>query len=269
MSTAQPPDTLPPSTNLTPTIFLNEPTASTPSQTILLAFWMNAPVRTYTKYLAEYRRLAPAARIIYTTTSSRDFLLPTSTPALQKRLTPAVEVLRASPTPVHIHLFSNGGVFAVTTLLSAYKARACAPLPVSAILIDSAPGRASIREGLRAFSFALPRTFVLRVSGKAVLCALFVVVYTVNWVLRRPDAIQRGRIALNDSELVGGDPARCYLYSDGDELVGWRDVEDHADEAEGSGLRVRREKFVGSPHVAHMKADPVRYWGVVREYLGI
>ncbi|KAJ5217116.1 hypothetical protein N7468_010124 [Penicillium chermesinum] len=252
MSTAQPPDTLPPSTNLTPTIFLNEPTASTPSQTILLAFWMNAPVRTYTKYLAD-----------------RDFLLPTSTPALQKRLTPAVEVLRASPTPVHIHLFSNGGVFAVTTLLSAYKARACAPLPVSAILIDSAPGRASIREGLRAFSFALPRTFVLRVLGKAVLCALFVVVYTVNWVLRRPDAIQRGRIALNDSELVGGDPARCYLYSDGDELVGWRDVEDHADEAEGSGLRVRREKFVGSPHVAHMKADPVRYWGVVREYLGI
>lgn len=97
--------------------------------------------------------------------------------------------------------------------------------------------------------------------------AFLVVVFTANWVLRRRDAIEAGRKDLSDVSLVGGAPPRCYIYSDGDELVDWRHVEAHAEEAGRMGLVVRREKFEGSSHVAHMRADPDRYWGITKEYL--
>ena len=46
--------------------------------------------------------------------------------------------------------------------------------------------------------------------------------------------------------------------------MGWRDVEDHADDAEARGWVVRREEFGGSMHVAHARVDEGRYWGIVK-----
>lgn len=267
------PDPLHKSNKLTPTIFINDPQSSNgaqaPTRTILLAFWMNAPIRAYTKYLAEYRRLAPTARIIFTTSASKDFLFSSSAKSRHEKLKPVVDVLRGSPTPVHIHMFSNGGVFATSNLLAAYRTAAGSPLPVSAIVIDSAPGNATISGAMRAFSFGLPKMWLLRMLSQAALFAFLVIVFSANALLRRRDAIEQGRVDLNDTSLIKGNPKRCYIYSDGDELVNWKHVEAHADEAEKIGLTVRREKFLGSPHVAHMRADPERYWAITKEYLDL
>lgn len=43
------------------------------------------------------------------------------------------------------------------------------------------------------------------------------------------------------------------------------EVEAHASDAEKRGLRVRREKFDKSGHVAHARMYPERYWGAVAE----
>ena len=48
-------------------------------------------------------------------------------------------------------------------------------------------------------------------------------------------------------------------------MVLWTEVEEHAEEARKAGLDVRMERFGGSPHVAHARTDPVRYWGVVKK----
>lgn len=55
------------------------------------------------------------------------------------------------------------------------------------------------------------------------------------------------------------------MYSASDDMVLDSDVEDHAEEAEGRGWVVRRERFVGTGHAAHVRADPERYWGIVKE----
>ena len=43
------------------------------------------------------------------------------------------------------------------------------------------------------------------------------------------------------------------------------EVEEHAEEARKAGLDVRMERFEGSPHVAHARTGPERYWGVVQK----
>lgn len=58
---------------------------------------------------------------------------------------------------------------------------------------------------------------------------------------------------------------RLYIYGPGDILISASDVEAHAEEAKKQGIDVRLERFNGSMHVAHMRADLDRYWGAVKD----
>ncbi|OJJ46407.1 hypothetical protein ASPZODRAFT_132510 [Penicilliopsis zonata CBS 506.65] len=251
---------------LSTTVYLDDPDNDTPkTQTIVLGLWMNAPPRASSKYLQEYRRLAPAARIIVILSSTSDFVLPPSQKKQQIRLSSAVETLLASETPVHIHLFSNGGVFSVTSLLAAYRQAAGHALDVSSIIIDSAPGTADFAGGFRAFSYALPKMWLLQALGKIVIGAVLGFLMCLKLV-GLSDAVTTGRMALNDKDLVAGKAKRCYIYSEADQLVNWKDVEDHAREAERH-WEVKREKFSDSQHVSHMRVDPERYSEIIKGYL--
>lgn len=239
---------------------------------------MNAPPRLLAKYIAGYKKLAPRARIIFIRTSSFEFILRPTKRAQYARLAPAVEALRggAADSPVFIHMFSNGGVFAVTHLLEAYQKAAGHSLQVSSTVIDSAPGTAKLFSSIKAFSYILPKTWLLHFFSKILLCtyltSVFVLGKIVGKVFGIRDAVSAARQAINDGRILRASdgvslPRRCYIYSDGDELVDWRDVERHASDAESMGFIVRREKFLGSEHVAHMRADPRRYWDTVKLYL--
>lgn len=199
-----------------------------------------------------------------------------STNAQHARLTPAVHALQASlpapDTPIYLHLFSNGGVFTSINLFAAYRAATGSPLRLSCLILDSAPGFATVPATMRAFSFILPRPWPLRLLGKLLLWSFVLLSHARRAITGIPDAVSVAREAANNPALVHGArgedaPPRCYIYSDADELVNWLDIEAHANEAESKGWAVRRERFQGSPHVSHMRADPERYWGVVREYL--
>ncbi|KAL2821749.1 hypothetical protein BDW59DRAFT_149976 [Aspergillus cavernicola] len=278
-------DYLAPFTQLSPCIYIQEPdppvddTGNHP-QTIVIAFWMNAFPRSLVKYVTEYRRLAPRARIIFIRTSSTEFMLRPTKRAQYARLAPAVEALQAlSPdSPVFFHMFSNGGVFAVTHLLEAYQKATGHPLRVSSTVIDSAPGMATLSGAIRAFSYVLPKRWILRLFSKillyAYLTSMFVLGKAIGKVLGIRDTVSVARQVINDSRIMRGSdkaspPRRCYIYSDADELVDYKDVEKHASDAESKGFIVRREKFLGSEHVAHMKANPERYWNTVRLYLEV
>ncbi|KAJ6008878.1 hypothetical protein N7499_001075 [Penicillium canescens] len=268
---------LAPFARLGPSVYIQDPEASNQATrpVILIAFWMNAPPRAMAKYVIEYRRLVPSARIIFVRSSSNDFMF-RSSQSQRARMVPAVEAMRNFVTPenpVYMQMFSNGGLSNTTHLLQAWKEATGTPLPILAMVLDSAPGKSSLRSGLKAFSYALPKMWILRLLGKAMLFAFLVFFKLVHVFSISPDPVSLARKVINDTSLVrAANPekalARCYIYSDADELVDWRDTESHALKTEAQGWVVRRELFKGSPHVAHMKADPDRYWGIVKDYLG-
>ncbi|KAJ5440108.1 uncharacterized protein N7458_011106 [Penicillium daleae] len=267
-------------TKLGPSVYIADPEDTTTQDArpvIFIAFWMEAPPRALAKYVVEYRRMIPSARIIFIRSSSNDFIFGSAAKAQRTRVAPAVAALRASVTsenPVFMHLFSNGGLFSATHVLKAYHQAAGKSLPISSMIIDSAPGTATMSGSMKAFSYALPKLWILLLLGKVALWITLVLIKTYQTITGSPDAISFTRKAINDTSLVQpanakGVLTRCYIYSDSDELVDWRDVEEHATESEASGWVVRREKFQGTPHVGHMRAQPERYWSIIKEYLDL
>ncbi|RAH50863.1 putative indole-diterpene biosynthesis protein PaxU [Aspergillus brunneoviolaceus CBS 621.78] len=297
-----PPNPLKAFTQLSPSVYIHRPANAPhkPEQIIILAFWMNAHPRTLTKYLTTYLDLYPRATILYTLSTSLDFLINFTARTQHARLQPAVTALRAAaaaadadattsrddPNPgpgsshprVYIHMFSNGGTFAVAHLLEAYRAATGRPLAVEAMLYDSAPGTSTFRGGMRALAVGLPANPVLRLLGMLVLAGIMGWSMLLTAIMPRADGVMVGRRGTVDAGLVvrGGSrtegaeaaPRRCYLYSEGDRVVDARDVESHAEEVARRGWEVERVKFDGSAHVSHMRTDPERYWGVVKRYFG-
>lgn len=179
---------------------------------------------------------------------------------------PAVDAIRASTETsgsVFLHAFSNAGVFATNHLSRTFLHTTGEKLPLKSMVLDSAPGRATFSVLIKVLSYLIPKAGVLRLLGMVSIYVFTTVYWMIRWIARSQDLVLLSRRAINDSSLVTGGIERCYIYSDKDELVGWRDVEEHSGEAEQRGWIVTREKFVGAPHVGHMRVDPDRYWSII------
>lgn len=257
---------------LSSTVYMRDPskneayTAGKAPTTIVILFWMNAESRHMAKYLAEYMKLAPTARIIYATTTIRDFVSRTSAEYQQLRLKPVVDAIRASTKTggsVFLHAFSNAGVFATNHLSKTFLHMTGKKLPLKSMVLDSAPGKATFSVTIKVLSYLIPKSGFFRLLGMVSIYVFTALYWMIKRIARLQDSVLLSRRAINDSGLVTGGIERCYIYSDKDELVGWRDVEEHSSEAERKGWIVTREKFVGTPHVGHMRVDPERYWRTI------
>ncbi|KAK2805112.1 hypothetical protein FQN50_006357 [Emmonsiellopsis sp. PD_5] len=256
-------------TKLSPVIYIRDnPDPQAPTQTntptICLLFWMDAPPRIAIKFAQEYNTRFPNSRIICIFTLARDLLLKTNQKAQTTRVAPFVNALTQLNEPrLHVHAFSNGGTFTLHHIALEYRKITNRPLPIKSFIIDSAPGRSSLATSAKAFSISLvPKFFILRILGVGAVWAILAAFYVYAKLRRLPDPMEVAREGLNDTRLVDGGARRCYIYSERDELIRSRDVEDHARQARGKGWVVDMEKFE-APHVAHMRVDPERYWGVV------
>ncbi|KKZ63223.1 hypothetical protein EMCG_02428 [[Emmonsia] crescens] len=253
-------------TKLSPIIYLrNKPTSASPSPespTICLLFWMDAALRHTAKFVNEYIKVLPNARIICIRTLSTDLLFKSSSP----RVAPFVTALRASDGPMHFHVFSNGGMFSLYHIATEYRRSTGNPLPVKSLLFDSCPGRNHLVRTVRAFSYVLPKFFIFRMVG---LCVIWTVILS-HWLLSKlrgkPDGLEIAKNGLNDPELIDVGAKRCYMYSKSDELVHWKHVEEHIAQAKARGWQVTAEIF-NAPHVGQMRADPERYWKLVWELI--
>jgi len=171
-------------------------------------------------------------------------------------------------------------------------------LPQHTITFDSAPPQFRYSKSYTAIASGIPssinpilRYFVLAPLIHAWCCFAWV----QHFVTDSEGGGPFGRVGLGHNDFVGvrnttdqgaaaandgggndgdegststGEVRRTYIYSEADALVDWRDVESHAAAAVEKGLpsaNVRLEKFEGSMHVAHARADEGRYWRVVRE----
>jgi hypothetical protein len=255
-------------TRLSPSIYLHDPTSKpSPSEPelILLCGWMDASMRNLAKYTSGYRARYPGSRIIVVTTSATDAVVRTNN-ANRKRVAPVLDIIYALQPGAKflLHYFSNGGSWTTTMLAKAYKEKTGRPLPATAMILDSTPGRATYEATIRAFAVGLQRSNILiRILGTLVLRILFGLYKLIYWIRRTPDMIDIVREDLNDKSVFDTNTPRLYVYSEGDPMVDWRFVEDHQVEAQTVGYAVSKEKYVESGHCMHLLLDEKRYWGAV------
>ncbi|EED15296.1 conserved hypothetical protein [Talaromyces stipitatus ATCC 10500] len=236
-----------------------------PPSLIALLPWMGATKRQTETYIRGHIKLfspsQPNFLVIYS--GITDFLSPTQ--GNDRRLQPAITTLAAyEPSSILFHIFSNGGVRVFANLARSYgstaspKRRLC-----SRIVIDSAPGRLTFKETMRAVNSALPRNQPLIKWPLYTILAVVLALYLgLNKTLAWPDPLQFAAESFNDAGIVGKDSRRCYFYSKRDGIVLSGFVEQHAAEAREKGLGiVEMEMFEKSAHTGHVIEDEERYWG--------
>ncbi|KAL1883974.1 Protein-lysine N-methyltransferase efm4 [Diaporthe australafricana] len=249
---------------------------------IVLAGWMGAREPHLAKYTTRLQALYPDSPIIVL----RSFLYHFTTKA---RLHP-VEVAAAVPLvqsimaehkegedgddeeasspEMLVHLFSNGGSAALRHLREQYAAASAgAALPRHVTVFDSAPGRFQVQRSVTAFMASAARAGALfRLALRLVVNCFFGLYWAAHVPWGRAGYLDRTWLSHNDRAQNAAEVRRSYIYSEEDALVDYRDVEEHAASALRGGFVVARlEKFVGSAHVAHVRVDESRYWGVVKD----
>jgi len=145
-----------------------------------------------------------------------------------------------------------------------YQKKMGKPLPVTAMILDSTPGKATYAATIRAFAVGLPKNIFLRMFGLLLLRVLFVAFVLSHTLTGTDNMVDRIRKELNDKRLFDEKAPRMYIYSEGDDMVDWRFVEEHAAEAKQIGYKVDMEEFGTSGHAAHVLLDAGRYWGTVQ-----
>ncbi|RFU25867.1 hypothetical protein B7463_g10471, partial [Scytalidium lignicola] len=250
----------------------NEPSTVTvttsskpPPDVILITSWLNAQPRHIAKYTTCYTKLYPTARIIVVTTDTVNMLFHSKTANL-KRLTPVLEFLYGIPPDARIllHSFSNGGAATLCTIVATYLEKTAKPLPMTALVLDSSPGRATYEASIRAFTVSIPKNILLRFLGMAFFRIVFGFYVFYFWVFGKGTPVDLIRAMLNKTELFDTKTPRLYVYGWKDVMVQWKDVEEHVADARSKGYVVDSERFEDTGHVSHLVAHEEEYIGAVQ-----
>ncbi|KAK4158734.1 hypothetical protein QBC43DRAFT_339748 [Cladorrhinum sp. PSN259] len=187
-------------------------------------------------------------------------------------------------TSILLHAFSEGGSYTSVCLATLYRSLSSSPssisssqptkIPVSALILDSTPGHKPSQSRARsAFAKSLPRPSFFGSVSWVPSFVPFLAVSLSTLTLKVLDRYQEGKnffdltfAALNDSTLFpleGHNVPRLYLFSEQDEIVLWKDIEEHARVAGVKSLCVR---FKGTGHCAHICGEQQKkiYWGAVK-----
>jgi len=172
--------------------------------------------------------------------------------------------LAASPKPLLVHSFSNGGAIVLAHLAETASLRQMRkassanpqPIPLRGLVLDSAPGSGTALRGLlRAFTAGITNP-ILRYPFYAVLTAAWSLLRLYTLLVRpKPFAIEKLRQDLNDGRIFPPTAKRLYIYSRTDELILPEDIESNIEAARRTGIDVRVERYEKSPHVAHARTD--------------
>ncbi|KAL1851207.1 hypothetical protein Plec18170_006531 [Paecilomyces lecythidis] len=251
--------------------------AGPPPTLIYLSTWMNAQDRHIAKFVEYYQKLYPSSPILLAKSTSADFFFNSSSRQRQE-LAPAVATVRAydardreSNTQgggILVHALSNGGSGHISLTSQLYFKETGQPLPMKALILDSTPGKARIVDGAVTLTHNAPRAWYILWPLRLFFAIFVAVFYVLPDMLGWESLASMNWRILNsrDPEYLASDAVRSYIYSDGDTDMRAMDIEAHAREATAAGIRViEQENFHDTVHVAHMRHDPERYWGVVQQ----
>lgn len=248
---------------------------------VLIYTWADARPRHYVKYIEGYQNLFPNAKIILTTATTigtffggqkaaqyivHDMVLKEIAPLYQSD-TQSTDSPISRPR-ILAHAFSNSGGLNLEATWCVWKQvfGSTTPLPLTALILDSTPGGLTYKTefsrwttGVSLGMAALPSPLRWAIAAIIVTCLM-----VVPQVLGIEVMATRGPRELNSPRNIPLKSARLYVYSSTDQLIYWKDVETHAEEARKKGYtNIILERFDGSSHVSHLKLDPSRYWNAV------
>lgn len=243
---------------------------------IYLSTWMNAQDKHIAKYVSHYQRLYPSSPILLVKSTSRDFFFNSS--FRQKlELAPAIATVRSytaqdeeSNTPgggILIHALSNGGSGNISLVSRLYLKETGRPLPAKAFILDSTPGKARLADAVVTLTHNAPRAWYILWPMRLTFGVLLILFYFLPELLGQHSLSSMNWQTLNSRhpEYISSDAVRSYIYSEKDSDIRASDVAAHAREAADAGFRVLEQAvFHGTAHVAHMRHDANRYWGVVQ-----
>ncbi|KAK8080534.1 hypothetical protein PG997_008352 [Apiospora hydei] len=248
---------------------------------ILITSWTGALPKHIAKYTQVYNEMYPYTPIMVVTTTVDDLLI-WSTEKKVAALTAAVGYIQGRTSSCFgasalegagaagqqpnllLHAFSEGGSNKAVCVARAYLAATRRQLPVGAFH----PGTARFMSNVNAFKRSLPQNFLVRSLGVSVGFVVLAIAWAIIAVCvgYENNTISKTRRALNDEGLwpCVGVP-RSYVFSEADDLIWWKDVEDHAEESARRfkipSLVVRYKK---TAHCNHLREDPQYYWSVVK-----
>jgi hypothetical protein len=237
-----------------------------PSAVIIFGWGGSSPshLRPYTK---KYKSLYPSSRIVALGSPFTD-MFPWPIRSQPQREEGFQELLAAcadadNENGILVHVFSNSGSYRFANLATRYRLTTRKPLPIRAMVIDSAPCFSSVVDKANAltkgFSLSGPTQFFANVILSMVL--------SVSWAWTlltwQHEPMQRTEEVLINPKIVRRAASRVYIYSKEDRIVHWKGIENSAKEADKHGYTVRLERFQGSQHVMHARQDPARYWSIV------
>lgn len=258
-------------TCLNPYVYLRDSPEShftdQPHKTIVICAWMNAPPKNISTYIAGYAHLDAKARMIVIRSTLPNMIYrPTKTQQLN--LQPAVDAIHARPAEkVLIHTFSNAGAQQAGILAAAFLEATGRIMPVEAMIVDSAPSRASMGRAKPMLFYELPRSWYFWYPGVVVAWFIMFIFWAMEIIIPHRNELDQTREKLNNTSLFKPYTARAYIYSKTDVLVRWDDVEDHWRDAIAKGWLATKHEFVGGAHVRHVKIDAERYWALVSQLL--
>lgn len=286
---------LPGFTKISNVVYLHRPeprkssaSSSSPAKSprlIVLAGWMGAREPHLAKYTTRLQALYPGSPIVVLRSFVYHFT--TSISSHPTEIAAAVPVIKSvladcrgedddaddeGPRPAMlVHLFSNGGSAALRHLREQYAASSQggkgASLPPHVTIYDSAPGKFQWQRSVTAFMASAARmNIIVRLAMRLFVNCLFAFYWLTHVPWGRKGYLDRTWLAQNDRQANSAEVRRAYVYSEEDALVDYREIEEHAASAVQNGFTVAAmEKFKGSAHVAHVRVDEERYWGVVKD----
>lgn len=246
---------------------------------IVVFGWLNAEPQYLKKYIEPMQKLFPTSSIVVIRSDNSLYFKPES--SLETTLAPVVQMLRGEltgPTPTRgilLHTFSNGGGLQVVKLRrvlsrisSASPTENPSPRIPTGLVLDSTPASDPLLSSINTWA---PDHPVLHALAVPPIVALYAVFIATNALCGHPPIFRELRETLNTPDLLptvtprtdAAATPRLYIYSDGDRVTPAHEVEEHIREARARGFDVDAERFGATPHVAHMRADPERYWRAV------
>lgn len=166
---------------------------------------------------------------------------------------------------VLVHSWSNGGGYQVNEMAKAWLAQHGERLPMRAQILDSAPTKGPWMQSHAAMTASFPRTMFWRWFGGLAAHLLLLATYVVNFVRRKENRMVVLCRELNDERVFDRGVPRVYLYSRADLMVGFDEVDEHANAARAKGWDVTKVQFEKSAHCGHVREDEGKYWGAIME----
>jgi len=259
---------------------LSEKDGATPPQgprVIILYGWGDGIPKHVSKYTDGFRRLFPHAKqIVILSPIFRAMRLDVDQrtknmiPVIEEAFPDGAGALGESEDAVLFHVMSNTGGINYSATLNAYKEKYGRPLPHRLAVYDSTPGSVVFTwENLKRWSYAMalgtagwfPWPFgVTQGIWGAFLCANR---FFDGMSGRESPPVFSVRI-LKEEEFKVKSSQSLFLYSKEDDLIFWKDIEEHMAKAREAGYHGEGVMFEGSGHVGHMRKHPEQYWDSIR-----